>query len=108
MCTLSLLDLVTEDDDDPDELEFLNRSSVNGFMRSPYMTDLAAVCIGGTVDVPDPKLRDFSEILSRCALLPARRRGWILKGDCHTKFWEPFLQLNCYNVEKEILGFVCF
>ena len=38
----SILDLIT-DGQDLDEKEFLNRISVNGFMRSlPYMTDLAA------------------------------------------------------------------
>jgi hypothetical protein len=102
----SLLDLVTEGDDgDPDELEFLNRSSVNGFMRSrPYMTDLAAVlhqeALLKAFAVPsyETSVRSYRTFVR---YFGRDDGGWILKGDSHTKFWEPFLRtLNRYNPEK--------
>jgi len=102
----SLLDLVTEGDDgDPDELEFLNRSSVNGFMRSrPYMTDLAAVlhqeALLKAFAVPsyETSVRSYRTFVR---YFGRDDGGWILNGDCHTKFWERFLRtLYCYNQQK--------
>jgi hypothetical protein len=100
----SLLDLVTEGggDDDPDELEFLNRISVNGFMRSrTYMTDLAALlhqeALLKAFAVPSYETsvrsyRTFVRYFGRDA------GGWILKGDCQTAFWDHFLKkLRSYN-----------
>ena len=94
----SLLDLVTEggQDRDPDELEFLNRVSVNGFMRSrPYMTDLAALlhqeALLKVFSVPSYETsvrsyRTFVRYFGRDA------GGWVLNGDVATKFWRPFVQ----------------
>jgi hypothetical protein len=99
----SLLDLVTKGDDhDPDELEFLDRSSVNGFMRSlPYMTDLAALlhqeALLKAFAVPsyETSVRSYRTFVR---YFGRDQGGWILKGDCHTKFWQPFLRkLNSYN-----------
>jgi zeta-carotene desaturase len=102
----SLLDLVTEgDDDDPDEFEFLNRSSVNGFMRSrPYMTDRAALlhqeALLKAFAVPsyETSVRSYRTFVR---YFGRDDGGWILKGDCHTKFWRPFLRkLHSYNRQK--------
>ena len=102
----SLLDLVTEGDDgDPDELEFLNRSSVNGFMRSlPYMTDLAAVlhqeAMLKAFAVPsyETSVRSYRTFVR---YFGRDDGGWILNGNCYTKFWKPFLRkLNSYNLQK--------
>jgi zeta-carotene desaturase len=92
----SLLDLVTEGRDDPDELEFLNRISVNGFMRSrTYMTELASLlhqeALLKAFAVPSYETsvrsyRTFIRFFGRDA------GGWILKGDCHTTFWKRFLE----------------
>ena len=90
----SLLDLVTSPNDDPDELEFLNRISVNGFMRSrPYMTDLAALlhqeALLKAFAVPsyDTSVRSYRTFLR---YFGRDSGGWILKGDCQTAFWDPF------------------
>jgi hypothetical protein len=92
----SLLDLVVRRDDDSDELEFLNRNSVNGFMRSlPYMTNFAALlhqeALLKAFAVPSYETsvrsyRTFLRYFGRDA------GGWILNGDCHTRFWAPFLE----------------
>jgi NAD(P)-binding Rossmann-like domain/Flavin containing amine oxidoreductase len=92
----SLLDVVTGRDDDPDELEFLNRISVNAFMRSrTYMTDAAALlhqeALLKAFAVPSYETsvrsyRTFLRFFGRDA------GGWILKGDCHSTFWTPFLE----------------
>lgn len=92
----SLLDLITEGrDDDPDELEFLNRNSVNGFMRSrTYMTDLAALlhqeALLKAFAVPsyETSVRSYRTFIR---YFGRDDGGWILGGDCHTQFWKPFL-----------------
>jgi len=102
----SLLDLVTKGDDhDPDELELLNRSSVNGFMRSlPYITDLAALlhqeALLKAFAVPsyETSVRSYRTFVR---YFGRDQGGWILNGDCQTKFWKPFLRkLNSYNRPK--------
>lgn len=106
----SLLDLVTDGgdaDDDPDELEFLNRVSVNGFMRSrPYMTDLAALlhqeALLKVFSVPSYETsvrsyRTFIRYFGRDA------GGWLLSGDVDTKFWRPFLK----TLSREAAPFRC-
>jgi hypothetical protein len=93
--TYSLLDLVTDGgDDDPDELEFLNRVSVNGFMRSrTYMTDLAALlhqeAMLKAFAVPsyETSVRSYRTFVR---YFGRDTGGWILKGDSDTAFWAPF------------------
>jgi zeta-carotene desaturase len=92
----SLLDLLTTHDTDSDELEFLNRNSVNGFMRSlKYMTNLAALlhqeALLKAFAVPsyDTSVRSYRTFLRYFGRDTA---GWILKGDCQTAFWDPFLK----------------
>src|SRR5215470_6904347 len=94
--TYSLLDLLTTRDDDPDELEFLNRNSVNGFMRSrKYMTNLAALlhqeALLKAFAVPsyDTSVRSYRTFLR---YFGRDSGGWILKGDCQTAFWDRFLR----------------
>ncbi len=90
----SLLDLLSTPEDDPDELEFLNRISVNGFMRSQtYMTNLAALlhqeALLKAFAVPsyDTSVRSYRTFLR---YFGRDSGGWILKGDCHSTFWVPF------------------
>jgi zeta-carotene desaturase len=93
----SLLDLLTTSDDDPDELEFLNRNSVNGFMRSRrrYMTNLGALlhqeALLKAFAVPsyDTSVRSYRTFLR---YFGHDSGGWILKGDCQTVFWDEFLK----------------
>jgi len=94
--TYSLLDLLTTRDVDPDELEFLNRNSVNGFMRSRrYMTNLAALlhqeALLKAFAVPsyDTSVRSYRTFLR---YFGRDSGGWILKGDCQRAFWDPFLR----------------
>lgn len=91
----SLLDLLTQPDDDPDELEFLNRNSVNGFMRSRrYMTDLAALLhqegLLKAFAVPsyETSVRSYRTFVR---YFGRDTGGWILKGDANSAFWKPFL-----------------
>jgi flavin-dependent amine oxidoreductase len=90
----SLLDLLTAPDDDPDELEFLNRISVNGFMRSlTYMTDRAALlhqeALLKAFAVPsyDTSVRSYRTFLR---YFGRDSGGWILRGDSYSTFWARF------------------
>ena len=94
----SLLDLVVEggQEGDPDELEFLNRVSVNGFMRSrPYMTDLAALLhqegLLKVFSVPsyETSVRSYRTFVR---YFGRDTGGWVLNGDVATKFWAPFVK----------------
>jgi len=92
----SLLDLLSARNDDPDELEFLNRISVNGFMRSrTYMTNRAALlhqeALLKAFAVPsyDTSVRSYRTFLR---YFGRDSGGWILKGDSYSKFWVPFLE----------------
>ena len=91
----SLLDLLTAPDDDPDEVEFLNRNSVNGFKRSrAYMTNRAALlhqeALLKAFAVPsyDTSVRSYRTFLR---YFGRDSGGWILRGDCQTRFWDRFL-----------------
>lgn len=89
----SLLDLVSHGRD-LDDKEFLNRISVNGFMRSlPYMTDLAALlhqeALLKAFAVPSYETsarsyRRFARFFSR------DQDGWLLNQDVNRKFWPHF------------------
>jgi zeta-carotene desaturase len=89
----SLLDLVSHGRD-LDEKEFLNRISVNGFMRSlPYMTDLAALlhqeAMMKAFAVPSYETsarsyRQFARFFSR------DQDGWILNEAVNQRFWPRF------------------
>lgn len=91
----SLLDLVTSGRD-LDEKEFLNRISVNGFMRSlPYMTDLAALlhqeALMKAFSIPsyDTSVRSyrrFARFFSR------DQDGRILKRPVDADFWRLFMK----------------
>ncbi len=92
----SLLDLLTMPDDDPEELEFLNRNSVNGFMRSrTYMTAFAALlhqeALLKAFAVPsyETSVRSYRTFLR---FFGRDSGGWVLKGDCQTQFWDRFLE----------------
>lgn len=98
----SLLDLVTSADNDPDELELLNRNSVIGYMRSrPYMTDLAALlhqeALLKAFAVPsyETSVRSYRTFIR---YFGRDSGGWILKGDTETAFWRPFrTKLESYD-----------
>jgi hypothetical protein len=89
----SLLDLVSYGRD-LDEKEFLNRISVNGFMRSlPYMTDMAALlhqeAMVKAFAVPSYETsarsyRKFARFFSR------DQDGWILNAPVSVRFWPQF------------------
>ena len=89
----SILDLITYGQD-LDEKEFLNRISVNGFMRSlPYMTDLAALlhqeAMVKAFAVPSYETsarsyRQFARFFSRDL------DGRILKSPVNERFWPQF------------------
>lgn len=89
----SLLDLVSHGRD-LDEKEFLNRISVNGFMRSlPYMTDLAALlhqeAMMKAFAIPSYETsarsyRQFARFFSR------DQDGWILNEAVNRRFWPRF------------------
>jgi zeta-carotene desaturase len=90
----SLLDLMAHGRD-LDEQEFLNRISVNGFMRSlPYMTDHAALlhqeALLKAFSIPSYETsarsyRRFARLFSR------DRDGWILARPVSEKLWPRFL-----------------
>jgi zeta-carotene desaturase len=89
----SLLDLITSGQE-LDEKEFLNRISVNGFMRSlPYMTDLAALlhqeAMVKAFAVPSYETsarsyRQFARFFSR------DQDGCILRAPVSERFWPQF------------------
>jgi hypothetical protein len=89
----SLLELISYGRD-LDEKEFLNRISVNGFMRSlPYMTDLAALlhqeAMVKAFAVPSYETsarsyRKFARFFSR------DQGGWILNAPVNRRFWPKF------------------
>jgi flavin-dependent amine oxidoreductase len=91
----SLLDLISYGRD-LDEKEFLNRISVNGFMRSlPYMTDRAALlhqeALVKAFAVPSYETsarsyRQFARFFGR------DQDGWILSAPVNQKFWPRFEQ----------------
>jgi hypothetical protein len=89
----SLLDLITHGRD-LDEKEFLNRISVNGFMRSlPYMTDRAALlhqeALMKAFSIPSYETsvrsyRQFARFFSR------DQDGSVLSAPVHRRFWPAF------------------
>jgi hypothetical protein len=91
----SLLDLISYGQD-LDEKEFLNRISVNGYMRSlPYMTDLAALlhqeAMVKAFAIPSYETsarsyRQFARFFSR------DQDGFILSAPVSKRFWPAFVQ----------------
>lgn len=91
----SLLEIMTEGFD-LDEKEFLNRISVNGFMRNlPYMTDLAALlhqeALLKAFSIPSYETsarsyRRFARLFSR------DQDGWILAQPVSARFWPCFMR----------------
>jgi Flavin containing amine oxidoreductase len=81
---------------DLDEREFLNRISVNGFMRSlPYMTDLAALLHQEALmkAFAIPSYETSARSYRRFALFFSRDRGgWILNRPVNERFWPRFLR----------------
>jgi flavin-dependent amine oxidoreductase len=79
---------------DLDEKEFLNRISVNGFMRSlPYMTDLAALLHQEALmkAFAIPSYETSARSYRRFARFFGRQQGgWILGTPVNTKFWPRF------------------
>ena len=74
----------------------MNRNSVNGFMRSrEYMTNLAALLHqeallkAFAVSSYDTSVRSYRTFLR---YFGRDSGGLILKGDCQTAFWDPFLR----------------
>jgi protoporphyrinogen oxidase len=90
----SILDLLS--DTSVDREEFLNRVSVNGYMRSrPYATDGAALLHqegllkAFAVPVYEISVRAYQTFLQFLALDDAQV-FFVLKGDSHTRFMQPF------------------
>jgi hypothetical protein len=105
----SILDLVASDDFDNEETkEFLNRVSVNGFMHSrPYASDIAALLhhelLLKVFAVPSYRTsaRAYRTYLRHSAAFPPGRRTgpapsdlspsfWAMRGNVHDRFWVPF------------------
>src|SRR5215475_2432112 len=105
----SILDLLSDDSLDNDQTkEFLNRVSVNGYMRSlKYMSDVAALLhqelLLKVFAVPSYRTsaRAYQTYLRHTAAFPPGRQVgsdpsvlspsfWSMKGNVHEHFWEPF------------------
>ena len=91
----SVLDLLS--DQTFEREEFLNRVSVNGFMRSRgYATDLAALlhqeALLKAFAVPsyETSVRSYQKFLQLVAAYPDPG-VWVLRGNCFDAFWKPFL-----------------
>lgn len=97
----SILDLLSDDTfEDEEGKEFLNRVSVNGFMRSrEYASDLAAVLhhelLLKVFAVPSYRTsaRTYQTYLRHtAAYLDPWPSFWSLKGNVRDHFWKPFLE----------------
>ena len=103
----SVLDFLSDESlDDDDGKEFLNRVSVNGFMRSrPYASDMAALLhhelLLKVFAVPSYRTsaRAYQTYLRHSAAFPPGSDGgelgpvpnfWAMRGNVCTQFWEPF------------------
>jgi len=105
----SILSLLSDDSLDNDQTkEFLNRVSVNGYMRSlKYMSDVAALLhqelLLKVFAVPSYRTsaRAYQTYLRHTAAFPPGRQVgsdpsvlspsfWSMKGNVHEHFWEPF------------------
>jgi phytoene dehydrogenase-like protein len=112
----SILDLLSDDsldDDSPDKetsKEFLNRVSVNGFMRSkPYASDVSALLhqelLLKVFAVPSYRTsaRSYQTYLRHTAAFPPGRpispdasdlspSFWVMNGNVHERFWVPLMR----------------
>lgn len=105
----SILDLLSDDSlDEETSREFLNRVSVNGFMRSkPYASDVAALLhqelLLKVFAVPSYRTsaRSYQTYLRHSAAFPPGRPTgpgpgdlspsfWSMNGNVHERFWVPF------------------
>lgn len=120
----SILDLLSDDSLDNDQTkEFLNRVSVNGFMRSlKYMSDVAALLhqelLLKVFAVPSYRTsaRAYQTYLRHTAAFPPGRRTgpkpsdlspsfWSLEGNVHEHFWEPLLAKLDETAKVKGVGF---
>jgi uncharacterized protein with NAD-binding domain and iron-sulfur cluster len=103
----SVLDFLADESlDKEDGKEFLNRISVNGFMRSrPYASDMAAILhhelLLKVFAVPSYRTsaRSYQTYLRHSAAFPPGSKGagtgpvpnfWAMRGNVGTQFWKPF------------------
>jgi len=105
----SVLDFLADESLDKEEgMEFLNRVSVNGFIRSRgYASDMAALLhhelLLKVFAVPSYRTsaRAYQTYLRHSAAFPPGSEGpdsrlvpnfWAMRGNVYTHFWEPFLK----------------
>ncbi len=101
----SVLDFLTDESfDEEDGKEFLNRLSVNGFMRTRrYASDMAALLhhelLLKVFAVPSYRTsaRAYQTYLRHSAAFPPKSDGpdarpnfWAMRGNVFTSFWKPF------------------
>ncbi|HXA96168.1 MAG TPA: FAD-dependent oxidoreductase [Candidatus Dormibacteraeota bacterium] len=106
----SILDLLSDESLDDNFKEFLNRVSVNGFMRSrPYASDIAALLhhelLLKVFAVPSYRTsaRAYQTYLRHMAAFPPGQQVgpdpsilspnfWSMRGNVQERFWAPFME----------------
>jgi len=120
----SILDLLSDDSlDNETSKEFLNRVSVNGFMRSkPYASDVAALLhqelLLKVFAVPSYRTsaRSYQTYLRHTAAFPPGRpigphgadlspSFWSMNGNVHERFWDPFMRKLEETARTKNVGF---